>query len=320
MSTRLSHIVGLTTSRIYTVQQIFYELIPFFLVTALILMAFSYAAYVQNFNNEVEPGEVNEFEDFLASFLTLFGGFLGGPERPQSVADILFGIISVVILLNVVIAIISNAWDDSTEETTIRFWEYRLGFIEEVAYTKEVFTKPVHMMRRCMGQRLEVEQKPYHNESAILSPRPPSGPTEMVQHPQSSFTTSMRRMKYHLELPHDDNKPKLSIWEKIAFFLLYLFLLLLGLCSFGQAWPKRIRKDVFGRNKRTVVLKKEDDSFELTKLDGIHRSVEKLSGTKMEERVKKVETEMHKMQGTMEEVHEMLKKMASQQLDTPRPE
>ena len=63
-------------------------------MTGLILMAFTYAAFVQNFDAE-DPETRENFKDFLESFLTLFGGFLGGPDPPKTVADILFGIISV---------------------------------------------------------------------------------------------------------------------------------------------------------------------------------------------------------------------------------
>eukprot|EP00526_Cylindrotheca_closterium_P009474 CAMPEP_0113605516 /NCGR_PEP_ID=MMETSP0017_2-20120614/2369_1 /TAXON_ID=2856 /ORGANISM="Cylindrotheca closterium" /LENGTH=431 /DNA_ID=CAMNT_0000514011 /DNA_START=32 /DNA_END=1327 /DNA_ORIENTATION=+ /assembly_acc=CAM_ASM_000147 len=287
---------------------IFYELIPFFLVTGLILMAFAYAAFIQNFNkiDEENPGN---FKDFLASFLTLFGEFLGGPERPTTPTDVLFGIMSVVILLNVVIAIISNAWDDSTGETTIRFWEYRLGFIEEVAYTKEVLSKPVHWFRYCIGMGQEAKRMSHQHVPAVLPPRP--------RRPKKS--SSMRRLKHHMTRPEDDNKPTLSAWEKFAFWVSYLFYLLLGLISFGLAWPRRIRKDVFGRNnKRTVVLKKEDKKINSVKLDGIHKSVQQLNDANMEERMKKVEADVQRVQGTVDEVHDLLKNLAVQQLPAPQ--
>ncbi|KAL3933210.1 MAG: hypothetical protein SGBAC_010496 [Bacillariaceae sp.] len=281
---------------------IFYELIPFFLVTGLILMAFAYGAYVQNFESDNEEIREN-FKNFFESFLTLFGEFLGGPERPTTAADIMFGIVSVVILLNVVIAIISNAWDDSTGETTLRFWEYRLGFIEEVAYTKEVLSKPVRWFQYCFGkQKREFRQ----HERAAFSPPPLTRATQSKR---------MSKLQHHMSRPHDDNKPILSACEKLGFWVSYLFLLLLGLCSFGQAWPNRIRKDVFGRNKGIVVPKKEEKKANSATLDGIQKSVQQLSDAQMEQRMKKVEADMLRMKDTMDDVHDLLKKVAGQQGD-----
>ncbi|CAJ1965696.1 unnamed protein product [Cylindrotheca closterium] len=287
---------------------ILYELIPFFLVTGMILMAFAFASFVQNFNDDDEEIRAN-FANFGESFLTLFGEFLGGPERPKTVSDILFGVISVVILLNVVIAIISNAWDDSTGETTIRFWQYRLGFIEEVAYTKEVLKKPVTWFRQCcIGDRT-------HRKRTVIQPLPPTTKTTPEE---KEVSPSVHKVKHHLAKPHDVHKPDLTAWETFGFWVSYLFLLLLGLCSFGQAWPNRIRKDVFGRNKRTVVLKKEDKEANSATLDGIHKSVQQLNGANMEERMKKVEADMQGMKGTMNEVHDLLKKLAPKQSPEPQ--
>lgn len=265
-------------------------------------MAFAYGAYVQNFESDNEEIREN-FKNFFESFLTLFGEFLGGPERPTTAADIMFGIVSVVILLNVVIAIISNAWDDSTGETTLRFWEYRLGFIEEVAYTKEVLSKPVRWFQYCFGkQKREFRQ----HERAAFSPPPLTRATQSKR---------MSKLQHHMSRPHDDNKPILSACEKLGFWVSYLFLLLLGLCSFGQAWPNRIRKDVFGRNKGIVVPKKEEKKANSATLDGIQKSVQQLSDAQMEQRMKKVEADMLRMKDTMDDVHDLLKKVAGQQGD-----
>lgn len=46
-------------------------------------MAFSYSAFVQNFDDD-DPDVRENFANFGESFLTLFGEFLGGPERPKT--------------------------------------------------------------------------------------------------------------------------------------------------------------------------------------------------------------------------------------------
>ena len=146
---------------------------------------------------------------------------------------------------------------------------------------------------------------------AALSSRP-ERPTRLAKH------SSMIRLQHHMKYPQDRDKPMLNAWEKFGFFLSYVLFFVLGLVSWGQAWPNRIRKDVFGRNKRTVVLKKEDKKVDSAKLDGIHRSVQLLNEAHMEERMKKVEAEMLRMKGTMEDVHDLLKKLAAQSMPDPQ--
>eukprot|EP00980_Cylindrotheca_fusiformis_P001384 scaffold344_cov130-Cylindrotheca_fusiformis.AAC.15 len=58
-------------------------------------------------------------------------------------------------------------------------------------------------------------------------------------------------------LKHSDTQDELNSLERFWFVLAYLLLFALGLCSFGQLWPKRIRLDVFGRNKGTATVKEE---------------------------------------------------------------
>jgi hypothetical protein len=67
------------------------------------------------------------------AILTTFNFFYSGPEQTSSfVMDILFGLVAVVILLNVVIAIVSDAWADSKKKIGVVFWGYKIDFLAEV--------------------------------------------------------------------------------------------------------------------------------------------------------------------------------------------
>mmetsp|Transcript_44042 Transcript_44042/g.106195 ORF Transcript_44042/g.106195 Transcript_44042/m.106195 type:complete len:309 (-) Transcript_44042:422-1348(-) len=91
------------------------------------LVAFAYMYYVSY--NDIEG-----FETLTESFLTVFVFFVGGPGGAVGLLDIIFGVVTVVGLLNVVIAIVSNAWDDATEPTNARlvFWSFRIHYFHDV--------------------------------------------------------------------------------------------------------------------------------------------------------------------------------------------
>lgn len=248
---------------------------------------------------------------------------MSGPERPETLVDILFGIISVVILLNVVIAIVSNAWDDSTLETTNMFWEYRINFIEEVVYTKEVLSK---LLGRDIfwRRRDESDKKGTKRGVGEATNRPKPGSESEARIP-SSQNSVLFHVKDHLTNPDNVVKEELGGLERSWFVVAYVLLFGLGLCSFGQLWPKRIRKDVFGRNKGTATVKEEtlNKKFEspadintITSAgrsrNDIHKSLQKIDDTKLEERIAKLEVNMQNMDAKLGNVQDLLQQLVSQ--------
>jgi hypothetical protein len=129
-----------------------YKLIPFFVITIIILTAFMYMYYVQrydegvqcnpteylsNINNAKEnetiwdkynpnlgfenattysdvctcdAADKDNFCSYEAAFLNVFGYLAGGPDDTVDFLDIVCGMVVVIVFLNVVIAIVSNAW------------------------------------------------------------------------------------------------------------------------------------------------------------------------------------------------------------------
>mmetsp|Transcript_18684 Transcript_18684/g.27676 ORF Transcript_18684/g.27676 Transcript_18684/m.27676 type:complete len:1350 (+) Transcript_18684:52-4101(+) len=126
-------------------QIIFYTLFPFFIVTAAILIAFS-ATYRFEFkiNNDdeimavatkdtdVESLEYHCIQSFeLCLTKTLQAFFSGGDV--DNWLDIVFGIVAIIILLNVVIAIVSDAWEDARDRATDIYWRGRITFLSETS-------------------------------------------------------------------------------------------------------------------------------------------------------------------------------------------
>lgn len=90
--------------------------------------------------------ESDDFKTLLGSFQAVFTSFVGGPDDTIDLLDVFFGILSTIILLNVVIAIVSDAWADSTQNATEVFWQYRLDFILEVANAQRPLGRRNHLV------------------------------------------------------------------------------------------------------------------------------------------------------------------------------
>jgi hypothetical protein len=109
---------GLTT--------IFATLIPFFIVSALLLLAFAYGFFIQG-DNDACP-------NITECYAWTLGGFFSGSDETNTVLDVLFGVIAIVVLLNVVIAIVSEAWETAQERALNLFWKFRLEFLSEARF------------------------------------------------------------------------------------------------------------------------------------------------------------------------------------------
>ena len=88
---------------------------PFIVISVITLFAFAYMYYVQAKDSDSYPydpiphNSPNPYASLEESFKTVFSPFAGGPlGESESVLDFLFGISIIIILLNVVIAVVSE--------------------------------------------------------------------------------------------------------------------------------------------------------------------------------------------------------------------
>ncbi len=109
-------------------------LLPFLTVSALVLIGFVATYRIRsNFNPDYDGHEACE-RDFSECLLFVTNNFFGGPDETSGWLDVFFGIMVVVILLNVVIAIVSDAWEDAKELTSTTFWQSRVNFLAESGF------------------------------------------------------------------------------------------------------------------------------------------------------------------------------------------
>jgi hypothetical protein len=107
-------------------------------VSFVTLLAFSYMYYVQQRDspdyNSYDPyahNSPNPYATLTTSFKTIYEPFASGPLENNNTLDFIFGICIVIVLLNVIIAIVTEAWEEATAEANRAFWSYRLDLILE---------------------------------------------------------------------------------------------------------------------------------------------------------------------------------------------
>lgn len=109
---------------------------PFVFVSVLVVFSFAFMFFMLGFDDEtcaIPDSEDATFCQLNQSILTTFNFFYSGPDQTSSwMMDIIFGLVVVVILLNVVIAIVSDAWEESKKRIGVVFWTYKLDFLAEV--------------------------------------------------------------------------------------------------------------------------------------------------------------------------------------------
>ena len=79
------------------------KLIPFGVLTALVLCAFAYMFFIERHDCPLEGDDDFKYDTLLNSFLSTFSSFVGDPPTSQNWLDILFGIVMILVLLNVII-------------------------------------------------------------------------------------------------------------------------------------------------------------------------------------------------------------------------
>jgi hypothetical protein len=193
--------------------------------SALVLLAFAFMYYVDRFGtdsiendrflvtrgNDSDNGLV--FTTIWVSFRSTFHMFLEAPEKTEDLLDALFGIITNIILLNVVIAVVSIAWDKSSEEEKAQqvFWEYRLTFIQDVNLSH----KAKHTSRGSLGG-------------------------------SRSGSRRLNRSRSKAKARLVEGSRNGGLWLHFQYALQYTIYFILGLFSFGLLWPSKIKRDIFG--------------------------------------------------------------------------
>lgn len=192
-------------------------------------------------------------------------------------------------LLNVVIAIVSEAWESAADRALNLFWKFRLEFLTEARFF-------AHMDRKfCRGGIIEkfgdlvdgivdvkfVDNTPWNKfpYSMVKSKKQYNAPFAYFHEDIAKKIRDAQGLQADLYWTKTDSRRKNRSrgWKKTRYWLslskwlghasLYLFLCLLGLVTAGWMWPQSLRRQVLaiGVHKEQNKSNKKHEEVEVKK-------------------------------------------------------
>jgi len=279
---------------------IFTSVVPFLVVTVLLLLLFTYTframtmyEYNQSLSAPPSPSSNNANlatfgffprrnllgkgvpntnegrvekcqESFGNCFYYTLQGFFSGSDATNDPYDIMFGVVVVIVLLNVVIAIVSDAWANSQEKATAYFWRGRLCFLSETRLLKNFsrngsFAQPLLNIvdeSRTIFRRGEhvrwVRQHPYNlveTKHQYENPHFYFGPEIANKIADArSFAADLRWIKLEKQSRGDvtffhrwELHPARVFLRWLGYTIVHICWLVLGIPTFGILWPESFR-------------------------------------------------------------------------------
>lgn len=245
---------------------IFQTLIPFFIVSGLLLLAFAYGFRVSHNDAGCLANCEEDACDMCQASLGqwyywVLGGFFSGADSTDSpTLDLLFGVTAIIILLNVVIAIVSDAWEVSSLQSQALFWKFRLEFLSEsrlFTYMEKRTCKGSHFAR--LSQFIDQIPDIKIADDAPWAQKPLSvmKSKEEYYRPEDYFKSdlarkirkghSLRAEMYWIKMDGGNATFCLkctAIMKWLLLSVLYCLLIMLGMLTGGWFWPKNFRRRV----------------------------------------------------------------------------
>ena len=245
-------------------------LIPFVVLSclALLMFVFIFRTYYYRFEDmsmdhcpDDDGTCVECVESFKSCFVQVLADFFSGPDTaPNHVLHIFYDFLSVIVLLNIVIAIVSSAWDKAADKASFFYWKGRLDFLSETRWLFDQMTLQcsaldnffewVDSAKGFLDEENQIswqQDAPYNQvqtRAQYLNPfyyfDPKLAPVIQEGH-------SLRADLHWIE-----KDPNLSTWRRrylsfctilkwSSLTFLYFLLLLLGFPTFSMLWPESFR-------------------------------------------------------------------------------
>ncbi len=230
--------------------KIFWAVLPFLVVSFVTLFTFSFMYFIQDQgepSSSVLEAEAS-YASLMLSFQTVLQGFTGETTTNKSALDFLYGITVVIVLLNVIIAVVSEEWENAVAEANAAFWNYRLDLIlEKTRGIDEDFSSP-SFMRFGLGSVGRGLDEFYINSETA--------------------GTTIEELREKLALANKENDTLFCIKLLLKSF----GLILLGFPTFGILWPKFFRQILFTPPKPKERMTDEAaESKRLSAADSVER-------------------------------------------------
>lgn len=241
---------------------IFLNLIPFFIVSIVFLAIFAFSFRSEGGQKECE-------ESFTDCYMFVIGIFFQAAESDRML-HVLFNVVGVIIFFNVVIAIVGEAWNTSKERTSQYFWNFRLNYLSEMKFISNTSKRFAKRWCQCgifyyidglrdlsLTDKISWDNPPYNS---VLTRHQYYNPSKHFSPETAKPISSAHSLQADLFWIDKEAESLIGkkanrnvFWKKVIAIvgfgietLRYVFLLILGLVSFGFLWPRGFRRGVLG--------------------------------------------------------------------------
>eukprot|EP00984_Skeletonema_dohrnii_P017669 scaffold8108_cov118-Skeletonema_dohrnii-CCMP3373.AAC.2 len=268
--------------------KIIWAVLPFLVVSGVTLFTFSFMYFVQdqddklkntnnsNLEDDASTGDLDveaslasilslledkdSFASLMPSFQTVFGAFAGGAKESLSALDFFFGIIVVIVLLNVIIAVVSDEWAKADAEANASFWSYRLDLIidktrgfnlygrlcnsyNRAAGLARMLGLPTPNIPRTLIRELELEGNFNAIKYCNLGTKTSHLDDTFIN--EETVGTTMEEFKMEIAVQIKERGVVACIKLLMECFVFFV----LGFPTFGLLWPKFFRQMLFTPSK-----------------------------------------------------------------------
>jgi len=265
-------------------------IIPFLVISFLLFWSFVYASWISNTNDDDECLSTPLISSISNCLGTRFEAIFSFEAPRIGPIEILFAMIIIVVLLNIVIAIVGEAWTSTAQKSNVLFWKYRLQKIFELRFALKMqkyiafyFTRLAIFPHYWIGVLEKIDgvrnisyssdvswaRAPYHvltEKDHYDNPHRYFGP-DLVK--KICDAHSLQGEIYWANIDGDfDLRPHeqfIIVFKWLSFLVLYCVLIILGFPLLGILWPKRFRAGVL-----TLGVHLGDDNIHDDKRDYKH--------------------------------------------------
>lgn len=197
------------------------------MISLIFLASFSFMYFVKIFDEGecLDSSCSDEYEFCVCSFWDVFPGvftfIVSGLDGTTSAIDYLFGVVIAIVLLNVLIAIVNNEWNESSSAALRMFWHYRLSFLSEIRLLQKHLSFDLNNMSFGSLEKIDSLGWIEKRKNGILY--------------------------YRMDYQWTDGTWCDRLKLVVIFLPLYYSLFVLGFFTFGLLWPSEIRRGIFSQ-------------------------------------------------------------------------
>lgn len=255
------------------------KLIPFLVVSLFVIWFFVYAFWIYS-RDWVEP----TISDWIRKSFKLIFDFSFVDTYRIGLLEVLFAFLIIIVLLNILIAIVGEAWDSAAEKSNGLFWKYRVEKIKELRFATKYEHKWTHNKFSTLMEKIDNMNKiPYGSDvSWTKSPYHVVETKDQYENPHKYFdrelsekiqdARSLHSTIYFEKINDNDFTSFRQFMLLLRWFgslMRFCILVILGFPTLGVLWPKKFRSSLLTWDDSEQPMDQHNETYRTSPTTGV---------------------------------------------------